>query len=170
MQESGGVVSMAFIFGVPFSCGVLGVAIGRLSGSGSWIYWIGFPKPIAATLDHERVGGIRIATFERDVSFFEEVTEWDKPNKLSFGIHADPDFIPQSAFDRHIIVGGRFYDVLDGTYRCEPLGSHRCRLHLTSNHRLSTRFNSYAAWWSEQIMDQIQGSILEVIRIRAEEK
>jgi len=134
----------------------------------SWIYWIGFPKPIAATLDREGIGGVRIATFERDVSFFEEVTEWNKPNKLSFTIHADPEFIPQSAFDRHIIVGGRFYDVLDGTYQIEPLGPNRCRLHLTSNHRLSTRFNAYASWWSEKIMDQIQGSILEVIRIRSE--
>lgn len=136
----------------------------------SWIYWIGFPKPIAATLDHDGVGGVRIATFERDVSFFEEVTEWDKPHKLSFTIHADPEFVPQSAFDQHIIVGGRFYDVLDGTYEIEPLGPNRCRLHLTSNHRLSTRFNAYAAWWSEQIMDQIQGSILDVIRSRAEAK
>jgi len=133
-----------------------------------WIYWIGFPKPIAATLDHEGVGGVRIATFERDVSFFEEVTGWDPPRTLSFSIHADPEFIPQSAFDRHILVGGRFYDVLDGTYRIEPLGPGRCRLHLTSNHRLTTRFNAYAAWWSVQIMDQIQSSILEVIRERAE--
>jgi hypothetical protein len=289
LEHSGGVVSMAFIFSVPFACGVLGVAIGRMTGSdhwvfhalgipliallvgllitlvtgmeavicvimalpillgaaalggllahallprngprphlqvtfavfipfvaawieGSmdwpsemksitntiiieasaediwpeiasvaaippeqiperWIYWIGFPKPVAATLDHHGVGGVRIATFERDVSFFEEVTEWDKPRKLSFTIHADPEFIPQSAFDRHIIVGGRFYDVLDGTYEIEPLGTDRCRLHLTSNHRLSTRFNAYAAWWSVKIMDQIQGSILEVIRSRAE--
>lgn len=134
----------------------------------SWIYWIGFPKPIAATLDHHRVGGVRIATFERGVSFFEEVTEWDQPRKLSFTIHADPAFIPQTAFDQHIIVGGRFYDVLDGTYEIEQIGTDRCRLHLTSNHRLSTRFNAYATWWSERIMDQIQGSILEVIRRRAE--
>lgn len=135
-----------------------------------WIYWIGFPKPIAATLDRAGVGGVRIATFERDVSFFEEVTVWDPPRTLSFSIHADPEFIPQSAFDRHIIVGGRFYDVLDGTYVIEPLGPDRCRLHLTSNHRLSTRFNAYAAWWSVQIMDQIQGSILDVIRERTEQR
>jgi hypothetical protein len=133
-----------------------------------WIYRIGFPKPIAATLDHHRAGGVRIATFDRGVSFFETVTEWDPPRRLSFTIHADPDFIPHTAFDQHIIVGGRFYDVLDGTYEIEVLGPGRCRLHLTSNHRLSTRFNAYAAWWSVRIMDQIQGSILEVIRDRAE--
>jgi hypothetical protein len=65
-------------------------------------------------------------------------------------------------------VGGRFYDVLDGTYEIEATGAESCILHLTSNHRLSTRFNAYAGWWSMKIMDQIQGSILEVIRSRAE--
>lgn len=135
-----------------------------------WVYFIGFPKPIAATLDCEGVGGVRTATFERGVSFFETVTHWDPPRRLSFTIHADPDFIPHTAFDRHIIVGGRFYDVLDGTYFIEPLDAGRCRLHLTSRHRLSTRFNAYAGWWSEWVMDQIQHSIMEVIRVRAERR
>ncbi len=132
-----------------------------------WIYWLGFPKPIAATLDHEGVGGIRTATFERGVSFHEVITVWDHPEKLSFSIHADPDFIPANAFDRHIIVGGRFYDVLDGTYLIEPVPE-GVKLHLTSTHRLSTRFNSYAGLWSTWIMDQIQGSILEIIKLRCE--
>lgn len=133
-----------------------------------WIYSLGFPKPISATLSHEGIGGIRIATFERNVSFFETITEWNYPKKLSFTIKADPDFIPHTAFDRHIIVGGRFYDVLDGTYVIESLTDTQCILRLTSTHRLSTRFNAYAGWWSEKIMDQIQSSILEVIRKRAE--
>ena len=133
-----------------------------------WIYRIGFPKPIAATLDYHRIGGVRVATFERGVSFFEEITEWEKPDSLSFSIHADPEFIPRTAFDQHIIVGGRFYDVLDGTYRIEALPDGTSMLHLSSRHRLSTRFNAYAGWWSVKIMDQIQGSILEVIQSRAE--
>lgn len=133
-----------------------------------WIYHLGFPRPIAATIDKQGVGGTRHATFERDVSFFEVVTHWDQPRKLSFTIKADPDFIPHTAFDEHIIVGGRFYDVLDGTYEIEPRGDGTCVLHLSSTHRLSTRFNWYAGWWSEWVMDQIQGSILEVIRQRCE--
>lgn len=135
-----------------------------------WIYRIGFPKPIAATLNREGVGGIRTATFERDVAFFEEITEWDYPKRLSFSIHADPNFIPHTAFDQHIIVGGRFYDVLDGIYEIERISEHHSILHLTSHHRLGTRFNSYAAWWSKKIMNEIQGSILSVIKERAEDK
>jgi hypothetical protein len=133
-----------------------------------WIYHIGFPRPIAATIDKQGVGGRRHATFERDVSFFEVVTHWEPAKKLSFTIKADPDFIPHTAFDEHIIVGGRFYDVLNGTYEIEPLNDGTCVLHLSSTHRLSTRFNWYAGWWSEWVMNQIQGSILEVIRQRCE--
>ena len=79
------------------------------------------------------------------------------------GAH-DPDFIPHTAFDQHVIVGGRFFDVLDGQYEIELLPGNRCRLHLTSRHRLTTRFNAYAGWWSARIMNAIQGSILEVMR------
>lgn len=135
----------------------------------SWIYKIGFPRPIAAVLDRPGVGGIRTATFERDVSFFEIITHWKENERLSFSIDADPEFIPHTAFDQHIIVGGRFYDVLDGIYEIEPVSPAVCKLHLTSHHRLGTRFNAYASWWSVQIMDEIQGTILEVIRTRAEQ-
>lgn len=133
-----------------------------------WIYTLGFPRPIAAMIDRQGVGGVRHATFERDVSFFEVVTHWEPLQRLAFTIKADPAFIPQSAFDEHIIVGGRFYDVLDGTYEIEARADGTCILHLESTHRLSTRFNVYTGWWSEWVMDQIQGSILEVIRKRCE--
>jgi hypothetical protein len=133
-----------------------------------WIYHLGFPKPISATIDREGLGAIRHATFERDVSFYEVVTNWQPPKRLSFTIKADPDFIPHSAFDEHIIVGGRFYDVLDGTYEVEPKDHNSCILRLSSTHRLSTPFNGYAGWWSEWVMSQIQGSILQVIRDRCE--
>jgi hypothetical protein len=143
-------------------------AIRRMEIPSQWIYRLGFPRPVAATLDREGVGGKRHATFEGGVSFYEVVTHWEPSVKLAFSIQADPEFIPHTAFDEHIIVGGRFYDVLDGTYEIEEIGPGRCRLHLSSTHRLSTRFNAYAGWWSEWVMDQIQGSILEVIRKRCE--
>ncbi|MDF1814965.1 MAG: hypothetical protein P1V20_22365 [Verrucomicrobiales bacterium] len=133
-----------------------------------WIYLLDFPRPVAAGLDREGVGGKRIATFERSVSFFEIVTVWEEEKRLSFSIEADPEFIPRTAFDQHIIVGGRFYDVLDGHYRIEETAPGKCILHLTSTHRLSTPFNAYAGWWSRWVMNQIQSSILEVIGNRCQ--
>ena len=70
--------------------------------------------------------------------------------------------------NQHVIVGGRFYDVLDGRYRIEPAGEGKVILHLSSRHRLNTHLGRYASWWSERIMDEIQGNILGVIRQRAE--
>ena len=133
-----------------------------------WIYWLDFPRPISAEIDKKAVGGKRLARFEREVSFFEVVTEWDEKKSLAFTIEADPRFIPHTAFDSHIIVGGRFYDVLNGRYEIEEVSPKLSRLHLTSEHRLSTPFNAYAGWWSEWVMRQVQGSILEVIKNRAE--
>lgn len=133
----------------------------------TWIYWLGFPRPIAAEIDHPGVGGKRWATFERNVSFFEIVTAWEESKTLAFTITADPDFIPHTAFDQHIIVGGRFFDVLDGRYQLEEYDGNTI-LHLSSRHVLSTPFNQYAGWWSQRIMEAIQNSILQVIRSRAE--
>ncbi len=144
-------------------------AISRDEVPFKWIYLLDFPRPIAATLDREGVGAKRHATFERSVSFFETVTEWEPGRSIAFSIKADPDFIPHTAFDQHIIVGGRFYDVLDGRYEIQPAGD-GCRLVLTSTHRLSTRFNAYAGWWSRWVMNQVQSSILMVIKGRAEQR
>jgi hypothetical protein len=134
----------------------------------SWVHALGFPRPLAAVLDGEGVGAARIATFERNVSFYERITDWQPGKTIAFGIEADPQFVPANAFDQHVIVGGRFYDVLDGRYVIEDAGDEKVMLHLSSRHRLNTHLGRYASWWSEKIMDEIQGNILEVIRKRVE--
>ena len=135
------------------------------------IYLLKFPRPIAATLEQTPTGLRRRATFERGVCFFENVTTWEPARKLAFSIRADPAFIPHTAFDQHIIVGGRFFDVLDGAYEIEPLADGGgCNLHLNSRHRLGTVFNFYASLWSRWVMHEIQDSILSVIVRRAEAK
>jgi hypothetical protein len=76
--------------------------------------------------------------------------------------------IPPTTFDEHVTVGGRFFDVLRGTYELEPAGPGRTRLVLYSQQRLSTRVNPYAGLWTSFIMSEIQRRILEVIRHRCE--
>ena len=133
-----------------------------------WIYALGFPKPISATITHHGVGGIRTAVFQDNITFHEVVTIWDPQREIAFSIEADPEFIPATAFDRHIIVGGRFFDVLDGRYHLQQLPDGRTQIELTSQHRLSTSFNIYAAWWSTRIMTEIQDSIMQALKRRCE--
>lgn len=132
----------------------------------TFIHRIGFPRPIEATLSHEGVGGVRQASFERGVLFRETVFEWVPQRRLSFTIAADS--IPSRTLDQHVTVGGAYFDVLDGTYEIVPVAPGEVELRLSSTHRLSTHFNAYASLWTDFVMRQIQGNILQVVRDRAE--
>ncbi|NOT59950.1 MAG: hypothetical protein HOP19_06955 [Acidobacteria bacterium] len=129
---------------------------------------IGFPKPDEARLIGSGVGAIRHATFERGVLFIETITDWQPQQYLAFTIKADADKIPPTTLDQHVTVGGPYFDVLQGDYRIEPLANGRVRLHLGSTHRLSTRFNFYAGWWTDFIMRDTQNYILRIIKGRCE--
>jgi hypothetical protein len=127
---------------------------------------IGFPRPIEATLSHEGVGGVRQASFAGGVVFVETVTVWEPGERLEFRIAADPNSIPMRTLDQHVTVGGEFFDVLEGMYRIERFDD-GVRLHLSSRHRVSTRFNVYARLWTDFVMSDIQRSILQVVAQRS---
>jgi len=135
----------------------------------TWAQRIGFPQPIEATLSYEGVGGVRHASFERGLMFIETVTAWEPEHRLAFGIKADSAHIPPTTLDEHVTIGGRYFDVLDGEYRLEPLANGDILLHLTSHQRLSTNFNGYAGLWTDAVMQSLQNSILAVIQHRCEQ-
>lgn len=134
----------------------------------TWAQRIGFPKPVEATLSYEGVGGVRQASFERGLNFVETVTNWEPRKRLAFTIKADTEHIPPTTLDEHVTIGGRYFDVLDGEYRIEPLKDGDTLLHLQSRQRLSTDFNVYAGLWTDAVRNSLQSSILEVIQHRCE--
>lgn len=143
-------------------------AISRAEIQTTWAQRIGFPRPVEATLSSEGVGGVRHASFERGLLFIETVTAWEPEHRLAFGIRADTAHIPPTTLDEHVTIGGRYFDVLDGEYRLEPLPDGDILLHLTSHQRLSTDFNGYAGLWTDAVMQNLQSSILAVIQHRCE--
>ena len=93
----------------------------------------------------------------------------DGPTHLMiFSIKANPHEIPSATLDEHVVIGGEFFDVLNGTYELEKLGVNKYRLHLYSHFQLTTTFNFYAGIWAKWIMKDIQNNILLVIKKRAE--
>jgi len=134
----------------------------------SFFHRIGFPRPVEATLSQEGIGGVRHATFEHGVLFVETINKWEMDKKLAFSIKADTKSIPPTTLDEHVTVGGPYFDVLQGEYRIEPMSDGKVILHLSSQHRLSTRFNIYAGLWTDYIMRDIQQNILEIIKKRCE--
>ncbi|RVT98513.1 hypothetical protein EOD41_17150 [Mucilaginibacter limnophilus] len=131
---------------------------------------LGFPRPISAELNYNGVGGYRKAIFDKGLVFHEQVTYYQEERKMRFTIKANPHEIPSTAMDEHVVIGGNYFDVIDGTYELEKLNSNTYRLHLYSHFKLTTTFNFYASLWADWIMKDIQNNILQIIKQRAEAK
>ena len=128
---------------------------------------LGIPLPVEATLDHDGNGALRTARFESGLVFKETVTEWKAGRTLGFDIAVDRDTLSPRLLDRHVAVGGEYFDVLHGQFALEPAGD-GVVLRLVSVHRLSTRLNAYAGLWTDAVMADLQRRICDVIRRRAE--
>lgn len=132
----------------------------------SYLHDFGFPRPLEATLSHEGVGGVRHASFENNILFVETITEWDKPRQLSFEIVPELSAAKSPVVNAQIL-GGKYFDVLQGTYTLEPQGE-KTLLHLRSQQRVSTFYNAYSSLWTRWIMSELQSYILRVIQQRCE--
>jgi len=131
---------------------------------------LGMPRPVEAVLNYDGVGATREARFTKGLVFHERVMEYADQKKMVFSIKAYPQEIPSTTMDKHIVIGGNYFDVLNGTYELEKLSESTYRLHLYSHFKLMTTFNFYAGWWARWIMKDIQNNILQVEKRRAESK
>lgn len=129
---------------------------------------LGFPRPVKAVLNYEGVGAYREASFTGGLVFHETVTEYEHLKKMVFSIKANTYEIPSTTLDEHVLIGGKYFDVLNGTYELEHLNDSTHRLHLYSHFVMNTSFNFYAGWWGEWIMKDIQNNILQIEKMRAE--
>lgn len=127
---------------------------------------VGFPWPQEATMTVEGVGGVRYARYEHGLAFAEPVTLWEPNRKLGFDIKiVEPERLPMPLNG----IGGPAFDVLRGEFRIEPLADGLVRLHLSSEHRLTTRFNQYGSLWTRFFLNDFQAHILGVIKARSEQ-
>jgi hypothetical protein len=131
--------------------------------------FLGFPRPLKAELNFKGVGAYREAIFTNGLIFRETVKEYEENKKMVFSIRANTYEIPSTTLDEHILIGGKYFDVLDGTYELEKLEKNKYRLHLYSKFKMNTNFNFYAGWWGKIIMENIQNNILRIEKKRAEE-
>jgi hypothetical protein len=130
---------------------------------------LGFPRPVKAELNFEGKGAYREAIFTNGLVFHETVLKYTHQKKMVFSIEAFPHEIPSTTMDKHIVIGGDYFDVLTGTYELEKLANNSYRLHLYSYFKLDTTFNFYASWWAKWIMQDIQNNILQIVKHRAEQ-
>jgi hypothetical protein len=136
--------------------------------SGHLNNFLGFPRPIKAELNYNGIGAYRKAVFTNGLVFHETVTDYTDNRRMNFTIKAFPHEIPSTTLDEHVVIGGKYFDVLNGEYFIEPLNNGMNRLHLKSKFKMKTTFNFYASWWAKWIMSDIQNNILKVQKLRSE--
>lgn len=128
---------------------------------------LGIPRPIAAELLSERVGGLRIGKFEGGLQFTEEITTWEPFKEVSFNIAVDPGSVRSNVFDQHVL-NGNYFKFVNAAYELEPVSSDITILRLKSGYRLTSKINFYGKLWGDWILSDFQDRLLVVLKNRCE--
>lgn len=132
------------------------------------VHLLGVPRPLDGRLDFAGVGGIRHITWEKGLRFQEQLTSWQPGRGFSYTIHVDPASIPPRTLDEHVLVGGRYFDVVSGSYALQPLPGGGTRLQLSCTYRITTNLNGYGRLWADFLLHDFNAMILEVVQGRSE--
>lgn len=133
-----------------------------------FIHLIGVPKPLNGELDKESIGGIRTITWNKGIIFKEEITTWNEGTGFKYNITVDPKSIPPTTLDEHVMIGGKYFDVIEGSYNISSVTSNRSLVTLSCTYRVTTNLNLYSKLWADFILDDFNEMILEVIKKRSE--
>jgi hypothetical protein len=134
-----------------------------------FVHLMGVPKPLNGELDREGVNGIRHITWDKGIKFEEKITGWDEGTGFTYDIDVDPASVPPTTLDEHVMIGGRYFDVLKGSYFIEEMDSGKSKVTLTCTYRVTTNLNFYSKAWADFILNDFNEMILEVIKGRSEE-
>ena len=133
-----------------------------------FLHVIGVPKPLDGRLNQETIGGIRKITWEKGILFNEIITSWDEGYGFSYDIRVDPNSIPPTTLDEHVMVGGKYFDVVKGSYRIDSLNTDQFKVTLSCTYRITTNLNAYSKLWADFILNDFNEMILDVIKNRCE--
>ncbi|MFZ9955664.1 MAG: hypothetical protein ACO3E1_06020, partial [Flavobacteriales bacterium] len=118
-----------------------------------FVHVIGIPRPLDGQLNYEGVGGVRNITWEKGIKFEEKIKTWKEGAGFSYDINFDPTSIPSTTLDEHVMIGGKYFDVVSGSYAIKPLSNLKSEVTLTCTYRISTSLNFYSKWWADFILD-----------------
>jgi len=128
---------------------------------------VGIPRPVDARLAGHGVGSVRHLRWTRGVTFEEVVTGWRQDRYLAWDFRFGPKSIPE-AVEGHISVDSDYLKLAGGDYRLDALPGGRTRLTLTTRYVIATPINAYCTWWGQIFLNDFHGTVLNVIRHRAE--
>jgi hypothetical protein len=135
-----------------------------------FIHFIGIPKPLNGELDKNALGGIRSITWDKGIKFKEIIKTWDEGNGFAYDIKVDPNSIPPTTLDEHVMIGGKYFDVIEGSYKIDNLSETKNIVTLTCKYRVTTNLNFYSRFCADYVLNDFNEMILEVIKKRSEFK
>lgn len=133
-----------------------------------FIHFIGIPKPLNGEINKEGIDGIRKITWEKGIKFEEKITSWEEGFGFEYDINVDPESIPPHTLDEHVMIGGKYFDVVRGGYKIKTLDTTTQQLTLSCTYRISTTFNAYSKLCANLVLDDFHNMILSVIKNRSE--
>lgn len=128
---------------------------------------LGFPNHLETKLDTLKIGGKRVATYEKGLVFEEIITKYELEKLLVLDINTDPKKIPPTVMDEHIVIGGKHLDILEDIYTLQALPEGKTRLTLSSRFFINTPFNWYSGIWATYLMNDILKNELNIIHKRS---
>ncbi|XHS79451.1 SRPBCC family protein [Burkholderiaceae bacterium UC74_6] len=132
-------------------------------------YRIGVPYPMQAITEQTDHGRVRRLKWDHGVQFDEPIQAWEENRYIRWTYDFKPDSFPPGALDEHVLIGGKYFDLVDTSYRLTPEAG-GTRLDIVVNYRVSTNFNFYAAWWGRTMVDDAAATILRFYKARAEQR
>ncbi|MDO3656432.1 hypothetical protein [Acinetobacter genomosp. 15BJ] len=134
----------------------------------SFIFSMGFPKPIFGMTEQHEGELIRTIQWERGIKFEEKVTASHAPYLLSWKYQFAPDSFPKGSLDDHLEMGGKYFDLLKTDYQLQQIDAHTTKLILSIDYRLSTEYNWYSRLWVNYVLNEFSDVVMQIHKQRLE--
>lgn len=134
----------------------------------SFIFTMGFPKPIFGKTEQKAEGIVRTIEWERGVKFEEKVLANYPPYLLSWDYTFNKDSFPKGSLDDHVEIGGQYFDLLKTDYQLEKIDDQTTKLILTIDYRVSTEFNWYSKVWIDYVLAEFSDVVMTIHKNRLE--
>jgi hypothetical protein len=132
----------------------------------AWAFRIGVPTPESGVAVYAGKSPMRRVTMGKHVYFDQVVAESRANEYVRWTYKFYEDSFPPGAFDDHVRIGGRYFDLIDTSYTLVPEQA-GTRLVLKFRYRLSTRFNWYAGPVLHVVMSNAADTYLSLYAARA---
>jgi hypothetical protein len=137
----------------------------------AWIYRIGVPEPLGAKTT-QMPGGQLVRSLEmgKAIHVQQIASQWKQNEFVRWTYVFTADSIPPKALDDHLMIGGRYFDLLGTDYTLQQLPNGNTALSIRMKYRVSTQFNWYVGYVAEVLMTNFEAAILKCYKQRAEQR